>query len=358
MNNFFEKIIYSASNEDGFSECRALDINEDDTIFAITGSGSRSIDLLIKSPKKVISIDFNKTQNYLLKLKIAGYKYLCYEDFLTLMWIQNKTQSYIIFESIKKYLDEETRFFFENNTYLFKKWIIYSGVWEKINTSFSKIFFFKKSRIEKLFSSKTIEEQQKYWKQEFDNWLLRWFIKLITNRFLWTHIIREPWTKLIKKDFDIAKYSLEKLRHLMSISLLQENDFANLIFLWSYEHSLPIHLKKEYFEIIKQNIDKVEIVDGSILDYVKDKNKAKEITWYSLSDFCSYAPDDFYKEVWENIVKNSKNGTKFCERQYLVKRNPEKLSNKIKRDFKREKELEKTDKTFIYTFCIWIITKN
>lgn len=357
MKNFFEKIIYSASNEDGFSECKALDINVNDTILAITGSGSRSIDLLIKSPKKVISIDFNKTQNYLLKLKIAWFRFLKYNDFLILLWIKNSEKSLDIFNSIKDKLDVDTRVFLEINNHLFKKWIIYSGVWEKINISFSRLFFFKKLKIKKLFSSKTIEEQQNYWKKEFDNWLLKWFIKLITNRFLWTHIIREPWAKLIKKDFDVAEYTFEKLRNLMRISLLQENDFANLIFLWSYEYSLPIHLKKEYFEIIKQNIDKIEIVDGSILDYVKDRNKAEKITWYSLSDFCSYSPDYFYKEVWEKIVKNSQNWAKFCERQYLVKQNPERFFSEIKRNSLIEKEIEGTDKTFIYTFCIWIIEK-
>lgn len=53
----------------------------------------------------------------------------------------------------------------------------------------------------------------------------------MTNRFLWTHIIREPGAKLIKKDFNVVKYTLDKLNHLMSVSLLKENDFANLIFL-------------------------------------------------------------------------------------------------------------------------------
>jgi len=71
-----------------------------------------------------------------------------------------------------------------------------------------------------------------------------------------------------------------------------------------------------------------------------------------LSDFCSYANDDFYKSVWENIVNNSATDTKFCERQYLVKQNPEKFFTQIKRNSILESEIEKTDKTFIYTFCI------
>lgn len=357
MNNFFEKIIYSSSNEDGFSEIKALEINNNDVILSITWSWSRSLDLLLGNPKKVVSIDFNKTQNYLLKLKIAWYKYLNYEDFLSLMWINNKSKSFFIFESIKKYLDEETRVFFEKNNNLFKNWIIYSWVWEKINISLSKLFFFKKWKIKKLFDSQSIQEQEIIWKKYFDTFFFKCFIKLLTSRFLWINIIKEPWAKLIKKDFNVTDYMLIKLRKLMNISLLKENDFANLIFFWYYKYSLPIHLKKEYFEIIKQNIYKIEIVDGSILDYVKNKSKIQEITSYSLSDFCSYATDDFYKSIWENIVNNSQNGSKFCERQYLVKQNPEKFFTEIKRNNILEKEIEKTDKAFIYTFCIWKVTK-
>lgn len=355
MCNFFQKIIYSSSNEDGFSEMKALNITQNDVVLAITGSGARSLDLLIKSPKKVISIDFNKTQNYLLRLKIIGYTYLNYEDFLVLMWIHNPEKSLEIFEKIKYYLDEESKSFFENNSYLFKKGIIYSGVWEKINILFSKVFFFKRRKIQKLFASKNIEEQKNYWEKEFDNRCLRWWMRIITNRFLWRYVIREPGTKLVKKDFNITNYMIERLQHLMQVSLLRENDFANLIFLGRYTYTLPLHLQKEYFEIIKQNINKIEVIDASLLEYVKDSSKTKEITCFSLSDFCSYASDDFYLSVWENIVKNSQKWAKFCERQFLVKQNPEMYFSQIQRNNSLEKEVENTDKTFIYTFCIWYI---
>lgn len=85
MEKFFEKINYSACNEDSRSEIEALNINENDVILCITASGARSLDLLVKNPKKIVSIDFNKTQNFLLSLKIAAYQGLNYDEFLSFL---------------------------------------------------------------------------------------------------------------------------------------------------------------------------------------------------------------------------------------------------------------------------------
>jgi hypothetical protein len=89
-----------------------------------------------------------------------------------------------------------------------------------------------------------------------------------------------------------------------------------------------------------------------LIDYLKDSKKISNISALSLSDFCSYCPEKIYNEIRELIVKKCAKKTKFCERQYLVKRNPDKLLSKIKRNKRLEKEIEIKDKTFIYTFCI------
>jgi hypothetical protein len=43
---------------------------------------------------------------------------------------------------------------------------------------------------------------------------------------------------------------------------------------------------------------------------------------------------------------------KFCERQFLIKRNPEFFFHEIKRNHLLEKKLNESDKTTFYTFNI------
>ena len=87
MKSFFETINYSSVNEDSNSEFKALNINKNDTVLCITGSGARILDLLIKDPKEIVAVDFNPCQNFLLELKIAAIQKLEYEDFLRFIGI-------------------------------------------------------------------------------------------------------------------------------------------------------------------------------------------------------------------------------------------------------------------------------
>jgi S-adenosylmethionine:diacylglycerol 3-amino-3-carboxypropyl transferase len=164
-NGFFEKINYSASNEDGDSESEALQIRNSDVVLCITGSGARTLDLLIDNPSKIYSIDFNPTQNYLLKLKMAAYQALEYEEFC------------------------------------------------------------------------------------------------------------------------------------------------------------------EFIDV------------------------------FSLSDFCSYAADTVYHDIWAKVILAANHDARFCERQFLVKREPQKIFDVIKRNREKEIKLEQIDRTAIYTFCVGQIIK-
>lgn len=77
-----EWLLYTTSDEDSDSEIRALDIQRDDVVLSVTGSGCRSLALLIKEPNKLISIDANPYQNFLLELKIAAIRHFKREDCL------------------------------------------------------------------------------------------------------------------------------------------------------------------------------------------------------------------------------------------------------------------------------------
>lgn len=358
MTKFFEKINYSASNEDSFSEIEALSINENDEILCITASGARSLDLLTCNPKRIISIDFNSTQNYLLELKVSWYKYLNYDEFISFMWINNNFDRIKIYNKIKENLSKESKFFWDNNKKIILSWIVYSWTWEKVLIFISKFSFTRKKMLKKLFSFNNIEDQKKYWKVIWCNSIFKIFLKLCCSRFLWEYIIREPWVKLIKRDYNIYKHIKEKLDNLANNFLLKDNDFANLIFLWEYKYSLPIHLKKEYFDIIKSRVDKIEVKTIWLSEILDDKDLMKNITAISLSDFWSYADNENYNNIWKKIVQNCNSWLKFCERQALVIYNPEKLLQEIKRNNKLEEEIWSKDKTVFYTFCIWKILKS
>ena len=206
-----------------------------------------------------------------------------------------------------------------------------------------------------MLEAATIEEQQKIWSSKWDNRTWSLFLSVLSSRFLWVNIIREPGAKLIPKDFNTKQYMKDRLEYLTLNFKLNENHYANLLFNGSYMESciLPHHLRPENFEIVRSNLDRIEIVTAALIDYLPQHRS--RFSKFSLSDFSSYAPLEIYHSIWENIIFSAKSGAVFCERYFLVKRNPEKQFTLLQRDSIREISIAQTDISAIYTFGIGLI---
>lgn len=354
---FFEKINYSASNEDGNAERCALQIDSSYVVLCITGSGARTLDLLIDKPAKIYSVDFNVTQNHLLQLKMAAYRTLDYEDFCGFIGISDRGNRLGFYEKLKPILDKNTSGYWEKNLSKISSGVIYCGTWEKMLGWIRKSAVFRQRIIDKLMSARDLEEQSTIWENEWDNAFWRVFLKILCNRFLWTNIIKEPGAKLIPKDFPMDPYLYKRFDHLAKNFLLRENHFANLIFLGKYGENciLPPHLQRENYGTIKDNLGKVTIVNDSLEGFLKKHDR--DIDAFSLSDFSSYAPENVYKDIWAKVIQAASPDARFCERQFLVKREPKKIFEAIKRNREKELKLEQIDNTAIYTFCVGEIKK-
>ena len=82
MNDFFSRLSYSFGNEDWNTEYQALKVKPSDKVVCITASGGRPLNLLLQDCEQVVTVDANKIQNYLLKLKSAALKEVDYEEYL------------------------------------------------------------------------------------------------------------------------------------------------------------------------------------------------------------------------------------------------------------------------------------
>ncbi len=352
--SFFTKINYSACNEDSESERRALQLTHTDTVLCITGSGARPLDLLIDKPAKIISVDFNATQNYLLALKIAAYQTLTYAEFLVFIGMDEASHRAALYHKVTAQLSPAVKDWWDAHYALIARGLLYAGTWERLLRSLSKVAFFRTRQLQILMASPSLDSQKAYWNTHWDNTTWRLFLKLLSNRLLWTKVIQEPGALLIPQTFDIYAYMHTRLNHLAHTHLLRDNHFAHLLFYGQYQNTclLPIHLRKEYFDTIRSQVDKIEIVTDSLGHVLDQKPIVQQITAYSLSDFSSYAAPAMYADIWTRIATHSQPGTRFCERQFLVKRSPEALHSAIKRNPELEAQLMQQDLTAIYSFCV------
>ena len=126
---FFMQLNYTAANEDGRSECLALNLKATDQVVCITGSGARPLDLAITGPKRIFAVDLNASQNYLLSLKIAAIQGLEYSAFAELLGLVKTSGAHRIelFQSIAGSLAPECRAYWQKNLRLIEDGVLVLG---------------------------------------------------------------------------------------------------------------------------------------------------------------------------------------------------------------------------------------
>ena len=108
----FSFIRYANCWEDTENLIKSLDDNK--RILSICSAGDNVLGILTKNPKSIVAFDINETELNLLRLKIAAFKKLSYEEVLIILGI-NKGNSIELFARLKDTMDEKTYEYFKNN---------------------------------------------------------------------------------------------------------------------------------------------------------------------------------------------------------------------------------------------------
>ncbi|WP_131783717.1 DUF3419 family protein [Legionella gresilensis] len=347
------KLGYSSCNEDANSEIVTLNIQATDTVLCITGSGARVLDLLTQSPSKIIAIDNNKAQQYLLKLKVAAITGLSYSEFahfLGLLPCRNRLKTYY---QIRCLLTKDSQIFWDKHKQKIKRGILYQGNWEqhfKRNAQLSGLVRRKKHN--KLLTFNELTAQVQFWQQKWDSVFWRLLLKLSANRFVWRFILRDPgFYAHVPSDFNIYRYIKSCLDKASTLFLFNQSHFAQLLFKGTWDNLyLPLHLQQQYYETLKSKIDSIEYIDQDLLDALASL-PTHSVDKFSLSDFGSYTSEDKYYQTWHALTRVAKPNAIVCERQFLVKRNILETPY-LKRNRQLELQLQETDQSIFYSFII------
>lgn len=356
------KLEYNACWEDFEIILKALKIDQNDTILSISSAGDNVLNFLLYDPKKIICVDYNQFQNYLLELKVEAIRNLDYQKFLQILGICYSEERKELFDSIKQHLSEESRLFWDGNANLIEKGISYSG--EPILKTIGKYMRFLKGDdvIEEFFQCKTIDEQTEYFYENIYGfpWLLylkifnnNYFLKIeFSTRLLIEFLLKKERSKeyfsYVKK-VSSPKDLFKKIEGVFTKIPINNNYFASLMLLNRYlnEDLYPPYLKKESFSILKNRIDRIQIQTSSIYNTIKNLPN-DIITKFNLSNIFDWVDDSAFEQNLKEICRVGKDKARLC---YFGTRFDRVVPESMK-SFQSEKqlaiELFKTDRTFLY----------
>ena len=347
----FDILRYAQVWEDADILIQALDIHENDNILSIASAGENTISMLIKNPNKVFAIDLSENQIACTELKIVAYKYLDYQECMEFIGVFDCNDRIKTYQKIADKLSKDTRTYLESNLEMLEKGIIHTGKFEKYFHLFGKKilpFIHKKSIREELLQKKTKEERIQFYDQKWNN--MRWKM-LFRIFFSKTDMGKLGRDKAFFRyvHVNVAEHILERTKYAITELDTSENSYLQYIIHGKYdENVLPVAYRKENFEIIKKNIDKIYLLKDSVEDFIQ-KEEIDYISKYNLSDIFEYMSDEQMCKIFEKIFIKSAPGTRNAYRNMLADKRASKYFDNLVYKEKESKELFKQDKAFFYS---------
>jgi S-adenosylmethionine-diacylglycerol 3-amino-3-carboxypropyl transferase len=353
MKHFFSRLSYSFGNEDWHTEHKALKIQPSDSVLCVTASGDRPLNLLTKELKEIVAVDANPLQNALFELKRVALSKLPFNEYMAFIGAHPSNHRLDTFAKIAHDLDPMANAFWEILKKKIDQGVIYEGAVEKICKVTSKcVSIFRGKKISKLFSINSIQEQRAYIEKHWHTYLWKKAFYVGLHPFVTRTLIKDPGLyENIDAKMHVGNELFVKLHEYLKRNLAKESTLLSLILRGTVDPLYyPPYLKEDGVAKIKKQVGKARFYTDDLVSFVT-KARAESFDCFSISDVASYLSQEQFKQLVEGIYRIAKPGARFCMRQFLSNHQiPTHLASHFKRDTALEKQLQKEDRCFVYSF--------
>ena len=306
---YFDDFNYSLANEDTWVELNLARPNLE-SIFAVCGSGSRSVPLLSLNPKELHVTDLSMNQLRLFQLRLAAIKSLDYEEYLfflgylkTLEKTNTSQERVHLFERLQ--LSNEEKKYWEIRKDLWSPYgFIYLGRWEKhfmmLGRVFQQLSF---SDLKPIFAAHNLAEQKELVKKHWPKNLFKLYTKLVLNSYVSNKLLYKGAyagsDERRTSSSTPAELIFNEFNDLFHTTWVKSNYFLQLIFLNEihFKEAFPAEATEEIFHKVKKSETKVFYHQKNLLDLSKEKAH----NFYSLSDTFSYLTNDQAQDFFKHL---------------------------------------------------------
>jgi len=348
----FKSINYSQCWEDSRVLLSALQISQNDVVLSITSGGDNTLAILTQKPEKVVSVDLNNSQNYLLELKLAAIKKLNYQDFLEFLGVKDSSQRTELFKRIQESLSFEARQWWQDHVCLIEKGVINSGRFEKFLQIFAKFVLpaiHSKKTVYEFLNISDLSQQRNFYNHTWNNWRWGFFFKVFSSRIILKKFARQKGIFKYADEPDVGKIYFQRFqKNLQNISV-KDNYFVRYCFTGLYDlSSLPPYLEDKNKDLLKDSKTPIDIVTDSVFEYLK-KTPDNYFSKFNLSDIFESLSNEENNDLWAEIMRTAKNNAVVTYWNNLVERKyPDYLSKNISDDKNTAERLCKADRAPFY----------
>lgn len=391
-------IRYAQCWEDADVMLSALQIEKGSTCLSIASGGENTLSMLVADPAKVVAIDMNQSQLACLDLKMAAFRCLTHCELLILVGSISTPHEYhrlflpsteaafcdfcaatkntadaetvgpsqdtsttdgahssaqlriTLYRRCRKYLSVESRIFWDARTELITRGIGAAGRFE----NYFKIFrekvmplIHRRSTVDELLASKTLDEQKHFYTKRWNSPIWQLMFRMFFSRRVMAALGRSD-RQFEQVHQPVAERILERTARALQHVPTDTNPYLRWILTGKHETALPHALRRENFDKIKANIDKIELRCCSVEEALTEGTE--KFDRMNLSDVFEYMSREEHQRHLRLIFSKCGPRSRLVYWNMLApRRAPKELSGEFRSLDQLSSELFQHDRAFFYS---------
>lgn len=321
------RLVYNTCWEDPRIDRKLLELDADSEIVMLSSAGCNALDYVLDDPKAIHCIDANPSQNAVLELKKALYKYGNYNLLWNLFGRGFEDEFPIIFrQKLANYVSVSAENFWEQNSNYFSRAAAGSSFYFR-GTS-GKIALMIHNRIKhkgvygqtlKLLNAESLKEQ-KYYYHDIEEQIWSAFYKWLFKRNATLALLGVPESQvnIIEEQSEggLIGFINEAMRRVFTELPIRDNYFWRVYLTGSYTHNCaPNYLKEEHFDFYREKNDKIKVYTSYLLNFLEENpGSYTHFILLDHQDWLADAKPEILAREWRLILDNARPGAKILFR--------------------------------------------
>jgi S-adenosylmethionine-diacylglycerol 3-amino-3-carboxypropyl transferase len=312
----FNGLVYPQIWEDPVVDMEAMNLAPHHHVVAIASGGCNVLSYLVAGPARITAVDLSPAHVALVKLKIAGARFLpSWEAFYRFFGEASARENIETYNTIlRPQLDPETRRYWEGRSLSGRRRVarfaanLYrSGLLGRFIAAGHAISRLHGRNISALLECRTLEEQRAFFQREiapmFDKRLVRWLSSFRASLFGLG--IPPSQYEALSAGRPMATVLRERLEKLTCGFPLSENYFTWQAYGRAYAPDaagpLPPYLQRQNFPLIKQHAGRLDVRNAPLTATLQDMEPGT-VHRFVLLDAQDWMTDGQLNELWRAIT--------------------------------------------------------
>lgn len=352
----FDIIRYGQCWEDADVLLRGLAIQPGDHCLSIASAGDNALAMLTADPSVVYAVDLSRAQLACVKLRIAMYRTLEYEEFLSLVGsrVAEPASRRELYRRCRRELDDQTKAFWDTRPSDIAAGIGEVGKFERYFRLFRNWMLplvHGRGVVNELFRYRDPDDRADFYDRHFDTLRWRLMFRFFFSRFVMGRLGRDP-AFFRYVEGSVADRILDRARYALAVLDPSDNPYLRWVLTGSHHESLPVALRREHFETIRDRSDRIICEERSVESFLEDRDRPP-IERYNLSDIFEYMSEANTSVIFDRIVDRSPASARVLYWNMLAPRqSPDHLSDRLVQLDDESDALHRADRAFFYSRLI------